>query len=51
MKKKEWFDRDDPNGNGDYEDYSNLVKENPTWKCPNPLYIAARTVGTHVNSI
>jgi len=50
-KKKEYFDRDDASGVGDYEDYDDLVKENPTWNCPNPLYVSARTVGTKVNAL
>ncbi|XP_042359865.1 uncharacterized protein LOC121955842 [Plectropomus leopardus] len=40
----DWFDRDDPSGNGDWEDLSNLRKENPGKICSNPLTIEARTL-------
>ncbi|KAM4712493.1 cartilage intermediate layer protein 1-like [Anableps anableps] len=40
----EWFDRDNPVGNGDMEDFSSLQKENP-WKiCQDPVDIEARTL-------
>ncbi|XP_049915001.1 cartilage intermediate layer protein 2-like [Epinephelus moara] len=40
----DWFDRDDPSGNGDWENLSNLLTENP-WKiCSKPLGIQARTL-------
>ncbi|KAF7230685.1 cartilage intermediate layer protein 2-like [Nothobranchius furzeri] len=40
----DWFDRDDPNGQGDYEDLKRLRKEYPGQICPKPFRIQAVTV-------
>jgi len=48
---KEWFNRDLPSGNGDCEEYGAIVTENPSFNCPNPTYVAARTSSTKVNSL
>ncbi|XP_078030261.1 cartilage intermediate layer protein 1-like [Epinephelus lanceolatus] len=40
----DWFDRDNPSGTGDWEDLSNLRKENPGKICAKPLDIEARTL-------
>ncbi|XP_049446803.1 uncharacterized protein LOC125897487 isoform X11 [Epinephelus fuscoguttatus] len=40
----DWFDRDNPSGNGDWENLSNLRKENPGKICAKPLGIEARTL-------
>uniref|UniRef100_A0A3B3BJF0 WxxW domain-containing protein n=1 Tax=Oryzias melastigma TaxID=30732 RepID=A0A3B3BJF0_ORYME len=41
----EWFDRDNPSGTGDWEDLSDLRKENPGKICETPQYIEAQTTG------
>ncbi|KAL7889651.1 hypothetical protein AOLI_G00019090 [Acnodon oligacanthus] len=40
----EWFDRDDPSGNGDYETLTDLRKEYPEKICSQPLTIQAVTM-------
>uniref|UniRef100_A0A673N178 WxxW domain-containing protein n=1 Tax=Sinocyclocheilus rhinocerous TaxID=307959 RepID=A0A673N178_9TELE len=39
-----WFDRDDPNGNGDYELLADLLSTNPGEICPSPIAIEAQTI-------
>uniref|UniRef100_A0A673HNW3 WxxW domain-containing protein n=1 Tax=Sinocyclocheilus rhinocerous TaxID=307959 RepID=A0A673HNW3_9TELE len=41
-----WFDRDDPNGNGDYELLADLLNTYPGEICPNPIAIEAQTVSS-----
>ncbi|XP_051894929.1 cartilage intermediate layer protein 1-like [Pristis pectinata] len=41
--KTQWFDRDDPSGIGDYEDLTNLRKENPNIICSNPTACEVET--------
>ncbi|XP_078095332.1 uncharacterized protein LOC144510017 isoform X4 [Mustelus asterias] len=41
--KTEWFDRDNPSGNGDYEDLVNLRKEYPDQICNNPTACEVQT--------
>ncbi|KAL1250060.1 hypothetical protein QQF64_021065 [Cirrhinus molitorella] len=40
----QWFDHDDPGGNGDYELLADLVSTNPGQICPNPIAIEAQTI-------
>ncbi|XP_056588810.1 uncharacterized protein si:dkey-205h13.2 [Triplophysa dalaica] len=40
----QWFDRDDPSGEGDYELLSDLLKEYPGLICPDPIAIEVQTV-------
>ncbi|KAL3052399.1 hypothetical protein OYC64_005028 [Pagothenia borchgrevinki] len=40
----DWFDRDDPSGSGDWENFSNLYRENPGKICPKPQGIEATTL-------
>ncbi|XP_059494000.1 uncharacterized protein si:dkey-205h13.2 [Stegostoma tigrinum] len=42
--KTQWFDRDNPSGNGDFEDLVNLRKENPGQICSNPTACEVETV-------
>ncbi|XP_034383961.1 uncharacterized protein LOC117727655 isoform X2 [Cyclopterus lumpus] len=39
-----WYDRDNPSGTGDWEDLSDLHKENPGKICPKPAAIQAQTL-------
>ncbi|XP_043080249.1 uncharacterized protein si:dkey-205h13.2 [Puntigrus tetrazona] len=39
-----WFDHDDPNGNGDSELLADLLNSYPQEICPNPIAIEAQTV-------
>ncbi|XP_032903689.1 cartilage intermediate layer protein 1-like [Amblyraja radiata] len=41
--KTEWFDRDDPSGNGDYELLADLQKENPGRICTKPIACEVET--------
>ncbi|XP_060707891.1 uncharacterized protein LOC132833546 [Hemiscyllium ocellatum] len=41
--KTQWFDRDDPSGNGDYEDLVNLRKAYPNQICSNPTTCEVET--------
>ncbi|XP_034018142.1 cartilage intermediate layer protein 1 [Thalassophryne amazonica] len=41
-----WFDRDDPSGTGDWEDLTNLKKENNGKICDTPVQIEAVTTDT-----
>ncbi|XP_067826228.1 mucin-5AC isoform X2 [Heptranchias perlo] len=43
-KKTQWFDRDNPSGNGDYEDLVNLRKEYPGQICSDPIACEVQTV-------
>ncbi|XP_033999777.1 cartilage intermediate layer protein 2-like [Trematomus bernacchii] len=40
----DWFDRDNPSGSGDWENFSNLYKENPGKICRKPQRIEATTL-------
>ncbi|XP_053537083.1 cartilage intermediate layer protein 1-like isoform X1 [Ictalurus punctatus] len=40
----QWFDRDNPNGNGDYETMNELRAEYPKKICSKPLTIQAATL-------
>ncbi|XP_054603986.1 cartilage intermediate layer protein 2 [Nothobranchius furzeri] len=42
--KTDWYDRDNPDGQGDYEDLRHLRREYPGQICPNPSRIEAVTV-------
>ncbi|XP_038629499.1 uncharacterized protein si:dkey-205h13.2 isoform X1 [Scyliorhinus canicula] len=42
--KTQWFDRDDPSVNGDYEDLANLRKEYPDQICGNPTACEVETI-------
>ncbi|XP_055515432.1 uncharacterized protein LOC129711657 [Leucoraja erinacea] len=44
-KKTPWFDRDNPTGQGDFEDLVNLRKENPNQICSKPIACEVQTVG------
>ncbi|XP_077396775.1 mucin-5AC-like [Festucalex cinctus] len=39
-----WYDRDNPSGDGDFENLSNLRNENPMEICPVPIEIEAETI-------
>jgi len=43
----QFFDRDNPSGNGDYEIASYLRREYPGRLCSNPIGIDARVVGSN----
>ncbi|KAK3505924.1 hypothetical protein QTP70_019346, partial [Hemibagrus guttatus] len=40
----QWFDRDNPSGNGDYESLTELRVENPGIICKRPYSIQAQTL-------
>lgn len=40
----DWFDRDDPDGSGDWEKLADLRDAHPGKICPNPSDIEARTL-------
>ncbi|KAI7794184.1 hypothetical protein IRJ41_014825, partial [Triplophysa rosa] len=40
----QWFDRDDPSGEGDYEYLSDLLNEYPGLICPNPIGIEVQNI-------
>ncbi|XP_056284407.1 mucin-5B-like isoform X3 [Pseudoliparis swirei] len=46
----DWYDRDDPSGNGDWETLVDLQKENPGEICEHPLHIEAVTTDTNTPS-
>lgn len=46
----QWFDHDDPNGNGDYELLSDLLNMYPGEICPIPVGIEAQTVSGQSSS-
>nr|XP_061828086.1 uncharacterized protein LOC133614254 [Nerophis lumbriciformis] len=39
-----WFDQDDPDGNGDFENLSDLLQRNSGQICPRPIAIEVQTV-------
>ena len=41
-----FFDRDNPNGNGDYETLRDINRENPGDACSNPTAVQARVKST-----
>ncbi|CAL1616633.1 unnamed protein product [Knipowitschia caucasica] len=43
----QWFDRDTPNGLGDWEIFNNLRNENPGEICESPLYIDVHSTNTN----
>ena len=40
----DWFDRDDPTGNGDFETLVDLRSEYPGKICPSPVQIEVTTI-------
>uniref|UniRef100_UPI00398F5DC2 mucin-5AC isoform X2 n=1 Tax=Pristiophorus japonicus TaxID=55135 RepID=UPI00398F5DC2 len=42
--KTQWFDRDDPSGDGDYENLANLRKQYPGQMCRNPTACEVETI-------
>ncbi|KAF3849997.1 hypothetical protein F7725_019716, partial [Dissostichus mawsoni] len=47
----DWFDRDNPDGSGDWEHLSLLRRENPGKICDYPLYIEVVTTDTMTPAI
>lgn len=45
-KYTDWYDRDNPSGEGDYETLNDLRKSHPEKICPHPSYVDARVIAT-----
>ena len=46
----DWYDVDDPTGDGDFETLASIVQKHPKIKCPSPTHIQGRQTETKVDA-